>query len=379
LRPKQWKRGWNYNGYYTLFLFKRRIYKAMPFMKAVVFVEKDKIELCEKLIPEVKPTDALVKITTTTICGTDVHILKAEYPVKPGLTIGHEPVGVIDKLGSAVAGYQEGQRVLIGAITPCGQCSHCLNGFQAQCGGKAMGGWRFGNTIDGAQAEYILVPNAAANLTAIPDDLTDEQVLMCPDVMSTGISGAESGGIRIGDTVAVFAQGPIGLLSTAGAKLMGATQIIGVSSSPEKLEMARVLGADEVVNYKERDPVDAIMEMTNGRGVDVAIEALGEQITFENSLRVTMAGGTCSTLGVFGMSLAMTPEAFAYGIGDKKIVSTLCPGGKARMSRLISIIGAGRMDLREMVTHTFSLDEYEKAYDYFANKKDGCIKVALKP
>ncbi len=351
----------------------------MNTMKAVCFVGKDKIELREKRIPEVKPTDALIKVTTTTICGTDVHILMAEYPVEPGLTIGHEPIGVIDKLGSAVSGYKEGQRVLVGAVTPCGQCRHCLRGYHAQCGGNALGGWRFGNTIEGAQAEYLLVPNAAANLTPVPDSLSDEQVLMCPDVMSTGISGAESGGVKIGDTVAVFAQGPIGLLSTAGARLMGATNIIGVSSSPEKLEMARVLGADRVVNYKKSDPVAEIMELTNGRGCDVAIEALGEQVTFENALKVTMPGGVCSTLGVFGMTLQMTPEAFAYGIGDKKIISTLCPGGKDRMSRLISIIESGRLDLRPLVTHTFSLDEYDKAYDYFANKKDGCIKVAIKP
>ncbi|HYH42035.1 MAG TPA: alcohol dehydrogenase catalytic domain-containing protein, partial [Burkholderiales bacterium] len=222
----------------------------MATMKAAVFERAGRIVLREKPVPAVGPTDALMRITTTTICGTDVHILKGEYPVVPGLTIGHEPVGIIEKLGAAVVGYTEGQRVVAGAITPCGQCSPCLDGHHSQCGGKLMGGWRFGNTIDGCQAEYVLVPNASANLAAIPDGLTDEQVLMCPDIMSTGFGGAESGAIRIGDTVAVFAQGPIGLCATAGAKLRGATTIIAVDTLPERLAMAQRMGADIVIDYR---------------------------------------------------------------------------------------------------------------------------------
>ena len=222
----------------------------MPKMKAAIFVEPGRIVLDEKPIPDVGPLDALIRITTTTICGTDVHILKGEYPVARGLTIGHEPVGVIEKLGSAVQGYREGQRVIAGAITPSGHSEACLCGCHSQDGAgtkhgwKPLGGWRFGNTIDGCQAEYVLVPDAMANLAPVPDGLTDEQVLMCPDIMSTGFSGAESGRIRIGDTVAVFAQGPIGLCATAGARLMGATTIIAVESVPERMEMARRMGAD---------------------------------------------------------------------------------------------------------------------------------------
>ena len=207
----------------------------MRTMKAAVFISPGRIVLDEKPVPAVGPGEALIRITTTTICGTDVHILKGEYPVAPGRIVGHEPVGVIDTLGAGVAGYSIGQRVIVGAITPCGQCHSCLDGHHAQCGGKAMGGWRFGNTIDGAQAEYLLVPHAAANLTPVPDGLTDEQVLMCPDIMSTGFGGAENGDVKIGDTVAVFAQGPIGLCATAGAKLKGATRIIAVDSIPQRL------------------------------------------------------------------------------------------------------------------------------------------------
>src|SRR6187551_2253230 len=220
----------------------------MAKMKAAIFVEPGRIALAEKPVPDVGPLDALLRVTTTTICGTDIHILKGEYPVRKGLTIGHEPVGIIEKLGSAVTGYKEGQRAIAGAITPSGHSNASLSGCHAQDGGgtrhgwKPIGGWKLGNTIDGCQAEYVLVPDAMANLAPVPDGLTDEQVLMCPDLMSTGFGGAESGKIRIGDTVAVFAQGPIGLCATAGAKLVGATTIIAVDALPERLEMAKRLG-----------------------------------------------------------------------------------------------------------------------------------------
>jgi alcohol dehydrogenase len=196
---------------------------AKKTMKAAVFVAPGRIELQERPVPEIGAGEVLLKVTTTTICGTDVHILKGEYPVAPGRIVGHEPVGVIAEIGAGVTGYEVGQRVVVGAITPCGQCGSCLDGQHSQCGGKAMGGWRFGNTIDGCQAEYVRVPDAMANLAPVPEGLTDEQVLMCPDIMSTGFGGAESGHIRIGDTVVVFAQGPIGLCATAGAKLSGAS------------------------------------------------------------------------------------------------------------------------------------------------------------
>lgn len=354
-------------------------------MKATVFAGKDRIELREKPIPEVGPLDALLKVTTTTICGTDVHILKGEYPVQPGLTIGHEPVGVIHRLGSAVKGYREGQRAIAGAITPSGTSNACLCGFCSQDGAgtahgwKPLGGWRFGNTIDGCQAEYVLVPDAMANLSPVPDGLTDEQVLMCPDIMSTGFGGAESGGIRIGDSVAVFAQGPIGLCATAGAKLMGATKIIAVDRVPERLEMARRLGADHVVDFSQQDPVQAIRDLTGGRGVDVSIEALGLQTTFEAALRVLRPGGTLSSLGVYSTDLRIPLDAFAAGLGDHRIVTTLCPGGKERMRRLMEVIAGGRVDLKPLVTHRFKLDDIVEAYDLFSQQRDGVMKVAITP
>jgi alcohol dehydrogenase len=358
----------------------------MRTMMAAVFVEPGRIVLDERPVPEVGPGDALVRITTTTICGTDIHILKGEYPVERGRIVGHEPVGMIEELGPGVTSYQIGQRVIVGAITPCGQCYACLEGHKSQCGadtGKgyphALGGWRFGNTIDGCQAEYVRVPYAVANLTPVPDQLTDEQVLMCPDIMSTGFGGAENGRIKIGDTVAVFAQGPIGLCATLGVKLRGATLIIAVDGLPERLDMARRLGADVTIDFREADPVAEIMRLTDGRGVDVAIEALGRQTTFESCLRVLKPGGVLSSLGVYSGKLEVPLDAFAAGLGDHKIVTTLCPGGKERMRRLIGAVASGRADLRPLVTHRFKLDEIEEAYELFANQRDGVLKVAITP
>src|ERR1700751_4271913 len=195
----------------------------MQTMKATVFHSANNIKVEEVPRPNAGIGEAVIRITLTTICGTDLHIVRGEYPVKPGLVIGHEPVGVIEELGEGLSGYKIGDRVLVGAITPCGQCRACLSAQWAQCGHgegvEAIGGWRFGNTIHRAQAEYIRVPYAQANLATIPPGLRAEQVVLLADIASTGFSGAESGKVKPGATVVVFAQGPIGLCATAGARL----------------------------------------------------------------------------------------------------------------------------------------------------------------
>jgi alcohol dehydrogenase len=357
----------------------------MTMMKAALFVEPGRIVLHDKPIPEVGPLDALLRVTTTTICGTDVHILKGEYPVARGLTIGHEPVGVIEKLGSAVQGYHEGQRVIAGAITPSGWSNACLCGSGSQDGAgtphgwKAIGGWKFGNTIDGCQAEFVLVPDAMANLAPVPEGLTDEQVLMCPDILSTGFSGAERAGIGIGDTVVVFAQGPIGLCATAGAKLSGASFVIGVDRLATRLDVSLSMGADCVIDSSRVDAVQEVMRLTGGRGVDVAIEALGTQQTFEACLRVLRPGGTLSSLGVYSTDLKIPLDAFSSGLSDLRIVTTLCPGGKERMRRLMSVIAAKRVDFGALVTHRYKLDDIEAAYDLFSHQREGVLKVAITP
>ena len=361
-------------------------------MKAAVFVEPGRIELADKPIPDIGSNDALLRITLTTICGTDVHILKGEYPVAQGLTVGHEPVGVIEKLGSAVVGYQEGQRVIAGAICPNFNSYAAQDGAPSQDGSylvpsgrcgchgyKATAGWRFGNLIDGTQAEYVLVPDAQANLAPIPDGLTDEQVLMCPDIMSTGFAGAENANIKIGDTVVVFAQGPIGLCATAGARLRGASTIIAVDGNDHRLGIARRLGADTTLNFNNVDVVAEVLRLTGGRGADSAIEALGLQSTFEQALRVIKPGGTLSSLGVYSSDLKIPLDAFAAGLGDHKINTALCPGGKERMRRLMNVLASGRLDLRPMVTHRYALDDIVAAYDLFSHQRDGVLKVAIRP
>jgi len=351
-------------------------------MRANVFrgVNQFRVEEVERPVAGVG--EVVIRITLTTICGTDLHIVRGEYPVRPGLVVGHEPVGVIEDIGPGVQGYEIGQRVLVGAITPCGQCFACLSGHLSQCGHgagfEAIGGWRFGNTIHGAQAEYLRVPYAQANLAKIPEGVSDEQVVLLADIASTGFSGAESGGVKLGDSVVVFAQGPIGLCATAGAKLMGAALVIGIDGDETRLKMALRMGADVALDFRHVDVVEEVKRLTDG-GADVAIEALGTQQTFESSLRSLRPGGTLSSLGVYSGKLQVPYEAFAAGLGDHKIVTTLCPGGKERMRRLIRLVQSGRFDPRPLLTHSFTLDEIAEGYRVFGERLDGVLKVAIRP
>jgi len=351
-------------------------------MKANVFRGVDKFGIEDVERPHAGAGEAVIRVTLTTICGTDLHIVRGEYPVDCGRIVGHEPVGVIEELGPGVTGYAIGDRVLVGAITPCGQCHACLSGHLSQCGQgegyKALGGWRLGNTMQGAQAEYVRIPNAQANLAKIPAELTDEQVVLLSDIASTGISGAESGRVRIGDTVVVFAQGPIGLCATAGAKLMGAALIIGIDGDETRLDYARTMGADVVLDYRQQDVIAEVKRLTGG-GADVAIEALGTQQTFENALRCLRPGGTLSSLGVYSGKLEMPYDAFAAGLGDHRVVTTLCPGGKERMRRLMELVRTKRLDLTPLLTHSFALKDIGEAYALFGDRREGVIKVAIRP
>jgi alcohol dehydrogenase len=351
-------------------------------MRATVFRGVNQFGLEEVEKPRAGVGEAVVRVTLTTICGTDLHIIRGEYPVNPGLIIGHEMVGVIEELGPGLTGYQVGDRVLVGAITPCGQCHGCLSGHLSQCGHgsgyEALGGWRMGNTLNGTQAEYVRIPYAQANLARIPDGLTDEQVVLLADIASTGFSGAESGGVRIGDAVVVFAQGPIGLCASLGARLMGASLVIGVDGDEARLAMARKLGVDVVLDYRNQDVVAEVKRLTGG-GADVAIEALGTQQTFESSLRSLHPGGTLSSLGVYSGKLQVPYDAFAAGLGDHRIVTTLCPGGKERMRRLMEMVRARRVDLTPLLTHRFALKDIRDAYELFGQRRDGVIKVAIRP
>jgi threonine dehydrogenase-like Zn-dependent dehydrogenase len=354
----------------------------MKKMKAAVFRGVNDLRLEEVDRPRAGVGEAVIRVSLTTICGTDIHILRGHYPVKPGLTIGHEAVGLIEELGPGLTGYKLGERVLVGAITPCGQCCACLSGHLSQCGHgegyEALGGWRFGNTINGAQADYLLVPSAQANLARIPDDVTDEQAVLLADIVSTGFSGAEAAPVRLGDSVVVFAQGPIGLCATAGAKLMGASLIIGIDGDERRLAMARRMGADVALDFRSVDVLAEIKRLTGG-GADVAIEALGTQETFESALRCLRPGGALSSLGVYSGKLEIPHDAFSAGLGDQRILTTLCPGGKERMGRLLSLVRSGRFNPAPLITHRFALDQIAQAYQLFGDRADGVLKVAIKP
>jgi len=366
----------------TTFVMEQPVVRKRPLeglMKALVFRGKNDVRLENVPMPRPGPGEVVIRVTLTTLCGTDVHILKGEYPVRSGLVIGHEAVGVVHEIGEGVYGYQRGDRVLVGAITPCGQCDSCLAGNTSQCGGVPLGGWRFGNQINGAQAEYLCVPFAAANLAKIPDGVRDDEVVLLADIASTGFSAAESGDVKLGDTVAVFAQGPIGLCANLGAKLRGASFVIGVEGDPARRDFALRMGADVVLDPRMGNVVEEIKRLTHGRGVDVAIEALGMQETFEDALRCLRPGGTLSSLGVYSEELRVPLDAFAAGIGDYKIVTTLCPGGKERMRRLMELVQHKRIDLTPLLTHVFPLSRIKEAYDVFSHRRDGVLKVAIRP
>jgi alcohol dehydrogenase len=351
-------------------------------MKANVFRGAGRFGLEEVARPTAGPGEAIVAVTLTTICGTDLHIVRGEYPVDEGRIIGHEPVGVIAELGPGVTGYAVGERVLVGAITPCGQCRACLSGRLSQCGQdeptRAMGGWRLGNTLNGSQAELVRIPHAQVNLAKIPAELSDEDVVLLADIASTGIAGAEAGGVTIGDAVVVFAQGPIGLCATAGARLLGASLVIGVDTDETRRRFAARMGADVVLDPTQEDVVAAVKRLTGG-GADVAIEALGTQPTFESALRSLRPGGTLSSLGVYSSKLEVPYDAFAAGLGDHRIVTSLCPGGKERMRRLMELVRTKRLDLTPLLTHSYRLDDIAEAYDLFGGRRDGVIKVAIRP
>lgn len=351
-------------------------------MKAMVFRGSGEIGLEEVPMPHPGINEAVVKVSLTTICGTDVHISRQEWPVSRGRVLGHEAVGTISELGPGVEGFHLGQRVLVPAITPCGTCFYCLKGQWAQCSGPRDhwipgGGWRLGNSIDGCQAEYVLVPFAQANLAPVPDSLSDRQVVLLADIASTGFSAAEKAGVGLGDTVAVFAQGPIGLCASIGARLKGAGLVIAVDSVRPRLEMALRLGADMALHFEALDVVAEIRRMTGGRGVDVAIEALGTPGTFANGLKVIRPGGTLSSVGIYSHELTISPQDFVGGLGDQTVVDTLCPGGRIRMESLMRLVENARVDLTPLLTHQFPLSHLAEAYELFSEQRDGVIKVAI--
>lgn len=347
-------------------------------MKAFVMNGLDEVGFTEKRVPLAGPTDAVVKTTKALICTSDAHTVHGAIGPRQDLTLGHEAVGIVYSVGSEVKRFKPGDRVVAGAITPDWFDEASQAGHSSQSN-QALGGWKFANIKDGVFAEYFHVNQADANMALIPETVADEVAVYCADMMSTGFLGAENADVPIGGTVAVFGLGPVGLMATAGARLRGAGLIIGVESIPARQELARFYGADVIVDYSKENVVQAILEMTDGKGVDSAIEALGADTTFQSSIAVTKPGGTISNVGYHGQGEFVHIPRIEWGVGmaEKTIKTGLCTGGSLRMERLLRLLEMGRIDPTRLTTHTFSFDEIGTAFEMMDKKSDGIIKPLI--
>ena len=347
-------------------------------MKAFVMKAIGQVGFMEKPIPKPDPNDAIVKTTYALICTSDSHTVSGAIGPRENLTLGHEAVGIVHEVGSNVKVFKPGDRVLVGAITPDWGDPASQAGHSSQSGAP-LGGWKFSNTKDGVFAEYFHVNEADANMARIPASVSDEMAVYCADMLSTGFAGAENGNIPIGGTVAVFAEGPVGLMATAGAKLRGAGLIIGVEAVPRRQELARTYGADAIADFSKEDVVQRILNLTDGQGVDTAIEALGADITFQNAIKVTKAGGTISNVGYHGQGDFVHIPRVEWGVGmaEKTITTSLCPGGRLRMERLLRVLEMKRVNPTLMTTHTFPFDEIERAFEIMDKKLDGVLKPLI--
>jgi threonine dehydrogenase-like Zn-dependent dehydrogenase len=306
----------------------------------------------------------------TTICGSDIHIVDHIPEVPAGMPMGHEGIGVVEAVGSGVERFRQGDRVVACCLLSCGSCLRCAAGDPSIC--MALGAPM--NLLFGAQAEAFLVSGADHSLARIPRDVPDRSALAVADILSTGLGAIERAGLTRGQSVAIFAQGPVGLCATLGARFYGAEPIIAVEGIAERARLARKLGATHVVSPEH--VVESIMEITGGAGVDVAVEALGTQLTFESCCRVTRLGGTVSSVGVYAgiPSLSLpTDGSFVH----RKIVTTFCPAGSARMEFLLDLIRSGRIDPLPLFSHNRSLDSIVDCYDLARSREDGVVKIAI--
>jgi alcohol dehydrogenase len=343
-------------------------------MKAFVYHGPENMSLDQVPKPKIlKPTDAIVKVTTSTICGTDKHIRHGGLPeVEPGRIIGHEFCGIVEEVGPAVTKFKKGDRVAVSCVTQCMDCFYCRRGMYSQC---VDGSWIFGYMIDGCQADYVRVPYADSGMYIIPEGLTDEDVIFVGDILSTGYYGAEMGRIQPGDTVAVFGSGPVGMCAMATARLWGPANIIAVDIDDSRLEFAQKNGwADMGLNPNKVDVPQAIKDLTEGRGADVTIEANGFEPTFKGALDSVRPGGTVSVIGVFE-----TPQTVPMNkLWIKNITITMGLVNANRIPELINLIKAGKINMKPLITHSLPLSEVAEAYDIFEERRDNAIKVLLK-
>ena len=340
-------------------------------MKALVYHGPGKIALEEKQKPSVKEaSDALVKVTHTTVCGTDLHIMKGDVPaVTDGRILGHEGVGVVEDVGAAVSNFRMGDKVLISCITSCGECEYCRREMYSHC---ERGGWILGNTIDGTQAEFVRIPHADTSLYHIPDNVDEEALVMVSDILPTGFEcGVLKGQVKPGDVMAIVGAGPIGLATLLTAQFYSPSEIIMVDTDQNRLEVARTFGATKLVHA---NAVEEIMKLTHGRGVDVAIEAVGIRDTFDICQSIVAPGGHIANIGVHGKSVELHMEK----LWSQNVTITTRLVDTVSLPMLLKSVLSGKLKPRLLITHHFNLNEAVKAYATFGNAaKEKAIKVII--
>jgi alcohol dehydrogenase len=343
-------------------------------MKALIYHGPGKKDFAEAPKPVLRDaTDAIVRITKTTLCGTDLHILKGDLPtVTPGRILGHEGIGVIEEAGAGVRAFHRGDRVLISCITACGQCENCRRGMPSHC---ADGGWILGNTIDGTQAEFVRIPHADTSLHAIPADADEDAMVMLSDILPTGYEcGVLKGGVQPGDTVAIVGAGPVGLSALLTTQFFAPARLIVIDLDDSRLAVAKQFGATDVINSTDGRAVDNVLALTAHRGVDVAMEAVGLAATFEICQHIVGAGGRIANIGVHGTSVSLRLEK----LWSQNITITTRLVDAVTTPLLLKTVLAGRLKPKQLVTHHFKLEEIVKAYDTFGNAgRERTLKVIL--
>jgi alcohol dehydrogenase len=344
-------------------------------MNALVYHGPGKRAWEERPRPAVQDaTDAVIRITTSTICGTDLHILKGDVPsVTPGRILGHEGIGVVSEVGTAVTAVRPGDRVIISCVTACGKCDYCRKGMYSHC---RVGGWILGNTIDGTQAEYVRIPHADTSLYHVPAGSDEEALVMLSDILPTGFEcGVLNGQVKPGDTVAIVGAGPIGLAVLLTAQFYSPGAIFMIDLDDNRLRIAQSFGATTLINSGNGKAVERVLELTEGTGVDVAVEAVGTPATFDICQSILAPGGHLANVGVHGKPVQLHVEK----LWDRNITLTTRLVDTVTTPMLLKVVQSGKLQPGKLVTHRFALDEVMKAYDTFANAaKEGALKVILK-
>jgi len=343
-------------------------------MKALVYQGPGKKTLEERPKPDVAaPTDAIVKILKTTICGTDLHILKGDVPTcAPGRILGHEGVGVVDSVGAAVTAFKVGDRVVVSCISSCGKCDYCRRGMYSHC---VNGGWILGNKIDGTQAEYVRTPFADTSLYHVPSGANEDALVMLSDILPTGLEcGVLNGKVEPGSTVAIVGAGPIGLAALLTAQFYSPASIIMIDLDENRLQMSSRLGATSVINNSDGNAVEKVMQVTGGRGVDTAIEAVGVPASFLTCEDIVAPGGVIANIGVHGVKADLHLER----LWDRNIAITTRLVDTVTTPMLLKTVQSRRIDPQQLITHRFKFDKILDAYDTFAAAaKTHALKVLI--